>query len=173
MKMIRLSILFLILITSSIEGMSQQVASVEENVIELKDLQNLLGKWNGTLTYIDYSSGEPFSMPSNLEVQSKKTNRKLILSYEYPNESQANDSDKLRISKNKSSLNGKPIVSRTKTVDGDTKIVTEHMSKDANRKALIRNVYIIGASKFIMRKEVQFEGSDDWLKRNEYNFKKK
>lgn len=175
MKILQLSFLFFILMISSINIIAQEKVSTEKSVIELVDLQNLLGEWNGTLTYIDYSSKKPFSMPSELNVASKGNNRKFILSYTYPNEPNANDKSKLKVSKDRSLLDGKPIVSRTQTSDGNTQIITEYSGKDGNenQKALIRNIYIIGKKKFIIRKEVQFDGTKDWIKRSEYNFDKK
>jgi hypothetical protein len=44
------------------------------------------------------------------------------------------------------------------------------MGKDDDKKALIKNVYIIGKTTLIIRKEVKFEGTDTWLTRNEYNY---
>jgi len=61
------------------------------------------------------------------------------------------------------------------TEDGVVQIVTEFSGKDGNenKNALIRNIYTIEANTFDIRKEVLFEGSKEWKKRNEYNFIKK
>ncbi len=148
---------------------------LEKIQIETEDIQNLIGEWNGTLTYLDYSSNKPFSMPSELKIKSKRKHRKLILNYTYPNEPKANNKNKFKISKDRTIVNGKQISSRSETTDGDTQIVTEFYGKDGNdnKKALIRNVYIIGINKFVIRKEVQFKDSKEWVMRNEYSFVKK
>jgi len=71
--------------------------------------------------------------------------------------------------------NGKPITSRSIIEDGAIQIVTEFPGRDGNdnKQALVKNIYTIGINTFDMRKEVLFEGSKEWKKRNEYNFKKK
>ena len=54
--------------------------------------------------------------------------------------------------------------------NGQVQIITEYFGKDNNKKAQIKNVYIIGQSEFIMRKEVKYDNSDVWLMRNEYKY---
>ena len=36
----------------------------------VKDLEKLSGSWQGSLTYLDYSSGKPYTMPADIEVKS-------------------------------------------------------------------------------------------------------
>ncbi len=169
----KIKILSLILLTLFFSS-SNIVAQSEKSTIEVEDIQKLLGKWKGSLTYIDYSSNNPFSMPCELEIQPKKENRKLTLYYTYPNEPKANGTDQIKISKDRSKLDGKSIIFRSEQSDRNIQIITEYLGKDGNenKKALIRYVYIIGTEKLIIKKEVQFEGTKDWLKRNEYNFTK-
>jgi hypothetical protein len=33
-----------------------------------KDFAKLSGTWGGSLTYVDYSTGKPYTMPANLEI---------------------------------------------------------------------------------------------------------
>jgi 3-methyladenine DNA glycosylase/8-oxoguanine DNA glycosylase len=33
-----------------------------------KDFAKLSGTWEGSLTYVDYSTGKPYTMPANLEI---------------------------------------------------------------------------------------------------------
>ena len=147
----------------------------DSDKVEAKEIDNLLGNWEGSLTYIDYNSNEPYKMPCNLEIKSKKQNRKLVFKYEYPNEPKANGVGKLKISKDGKILDGRRIVSRKKRNNEEVELITEHRGKDGNenRSARIRNVYIIGKNTFIMKKEVKFDGTEKWLKRNEYSFVKK
>jgi hypothetical protein len=175
MKTTKVRLIFVTILFSSSVIMAQTKLNPEKNVIEISDIQNLIGDWEGTLTYIDYTSNNPFSMPSALEIKSRKKNRKLILYYKYKNEPKANSKSKFKISKDGSELNGKSIISRLKKTEGNIQIITEYSGKDGNdnKNAKIRNIYIIGVEKFVMRKEVQFEGTNDWIMRNEYNFNKK
>ncbi len=169
-KNFNLSLLIIICLSSNI--LAQKILNPEKTAIEISDIQNMLGTWTGTLTYLDYTSNNPYTMPCGLVIKTKKENRKLNLYYTYPNEPKANSKGKLKISKDKFRLNGKTIISRSTLSDETTQIVTRYSNKDGNdrKKALIRNSYIIGIDKLIIRKEVQFEGTTEWLKRNEFNF---
>lgn len=173
MKKINL-IIWAVLFSSSIL-IAQTSIDSNKRFIEKSDIQNLMGEWDGTLTYIDYNTSNPYSMPSQLEIKTKKKHQKLLLYYTYPNEPKANSKSKIRISKDRSKINNKSIISRTKLLDGTTQIITEFSGKDGNdhKSATIRNIYIIGDETFIVRKEVQFDGTTEWLKRNEYNFNRK
>lgn len=141
-----------------------------QNTISPDDLNILLGEWTGTLTYIDYSSNKPFTMPANLIVKEGKNENQLLLFINYPNEPNANSKDKIRISKNGSQLNKNDVKSKQRLSNGQVQITTEYLGKDNNMKALIKNVYILGKNLFVIRKEVKFENSKDWLIRNEYKY---
>ena len=143
--------------------------SVEDR-ITAKDLEAVKGKWTGTLTYLDYSSNKPYSMPADLMVEEGKNKFQFVLNYSYPNEPQANSKGKLEITEDGSRINKNDIVSiKRNEIDGLI-VKTEHGGKDDKKKALIRNIYIIGADKFIISKEVKFEDSNEWFRRNEYSF---
>lgn len=141
-----------------------------QNSVSTDDLKTLLGEWVGSLTYTDYSTNKPFTMPANLIVTQGKNSYQLILNITYPKEPNANSKDKIKISKDGTQLNKLDIKSRQVFPNGQIKIITQYSGKDNGKKALIKNVYIIGTSNFIIRKEVKFENSDDWLLRNEYNY---
>jgi hypothetical protein len=141
-----------------------------QNSVSTDDLKTLLGEWVGSLTYTDYGTNKPFTMPANLIVTQGKNSYQLILNITYPKEPNANSKDKIKISKDGTQLNKLDIKSRQVFPNGQIKIITQYSGKDNGKKALIKNVYIIGTSNFIIRKEVKFENSDDWLLRNEYNY---
>lgn len=169
-----LKLLLFLLLYSLSNSIAQTDLKSERSAIEISDIQLLLGDWKGTLTYIDYSSNNPYTMPCEVVIKAKKKNRKLYLYYTYPDEPKANSKGKLKISKDQFKLNGQPIIARSTLSDGTIQIITSFSNKDGNdrQKAMIRNIYIIGAEELIMRKEVQFEGTEKWLKRNEFNFKR-
>ncbi len=141
-----------------------------QNKITTDDLNTLLGEWTGTLTYINYSDNTPFTMPANLTVSQGKNENQLLLMINYPNEPNANSKDKIKISKNGTQLNKTDVKSKEILPNGQVQITTEYIGKDDNKKALIKNVYIIGTNQFIIRKEVKFQNSDEWLMRNEYKY---
>lgn len=144
-----------------------------EESISADELKILLGSWEGTLTYMDYSSNKPYSMPANVTIKEGKNENQLVLLNEYPNEPKANGKGKINLSKNGQAINGSDLISREKLENGDLELITESMGKDNNEQALIRIVYVIGKDQFIMRKEVKFETSENWMQRNEFNYTRK
>lgn len=142
--------------------------SFAQNTVTTDELKILVGEWKGNLTYIDYTTNKPFSMPANLSVKQNKN--QLILFNTYPKEPKANGKDKIKLSKDGSKINGVEIKSKEILDNGDIQVTTEKVGKDNNLKATIRQTYILGKNRFIIRKEVKFEDSQEWLKRNEYNY---
>lgn len=141
-----------------------------QNIVTTDDLKTLLGEWTGSLTYTDYSTNKPFTMPANLIVSQGKNNDQLILNINYPNEPNANSRDRIRISKDGTQLNKLEVKSKQVLPNGQVQITTQYSGKDNGKQALIKNTYTIGTSEFIIRKEVKFQNSDDWLVRNEYKY---
>ncbi len=139
--------------------------------VSVKDFKPAFGKWNGSLTYLDYRSGKPYTMPANVTIRKdKKSDHRLILSFEYPDEPKANGNDTLEISKDGLQIDGAMITSKEKSADGDLQVITEKSGMDGNdnRKAVIKHIYIIGTKTFISRKEVKFDGEEKFIMRNEY-----
>ena len=90
------------------------------------------------------------------------------MGYEYPNEPQANSKDTTYIINN---YFGKDkIVKFKKASDGGFTLVTEIVGKDGNdnKKAILRHTYLLKSSTFSIIKDVKFEGTDKWIKRNKY-----
>ncbi len=141
-----------------------------QNGILPDDLNVIFGEWKGTLTYVDYGTNKPFKMPANATVEQGKNEYQVQLLINYPKEPNANSKEKIKISKDGLEVNKTPVKSRQTLANDEVKITTEYYGKDNNKKALIRNVYILGPERFITRKEVKFDESEDWLLRNEYNF---
>ena len=141
-----------------------------QNEILPNDLVLIFGEWKGTLTYVDYGTNKPFKMPANVTVKQGKNEYLIQLLYSYPKEPNANSKEKIRISKDGLQVNKTPVKSRQTLANNEVKIITEYYGKDNNQRALIRNIYILGPKRFIIRKEVKFDGSKDWFMRNEYNF---
>ena len=138
--------------------------------VSLNDFKPALGKWKGTITYLDYTSGKPFSMPANVTItKNKKAANQLVFAYEYPNEPKANGNDTLIISGDGTMIDGEKVISN-ETKDGALQIITETDGKDCkdNKKALIRHIYTISKTSFIKRKEVKFDGEDNFIMRNEF-----
>ena len=139
--------------------------------VSVKDFKPAFGKWKGSITYLDYSSGKPFTMAANLTISRNKKNiHQLILAFEYPDEPKANGNDTLVISNDGLQIDGAIVASKEKITDGSLQIITDKQGVDGNdnRKAIIRHVYTIGKKNFSSRKEVRFEDEDKFIVRNEY-----
>ena len=162
-------LLFISLITLAL---SQTGFSQAGLAVTAKDFKPAEGSgWKGTLTYLDYSSGKPFTMPAEISIHIV-SQAKIIISYLYPNEPKANDNDTMLISKDGLEIEGARVVSKKIMEDGSVQLITDKNGFDGNdhNKAVLRHIYIIGTKSYQNRKEVKFEGTDKWIMRNEYLF---
>ena len=136
-----------------------------------KDFKPSFGKWKGTLTYLDYKSGKPYTMPANITIsKDKQDKQRLVFAFEYPDEPKANGNDTLMISRDGSTIDGALVVSKQKDADGNLQIITDKAGFDGNdnRAAILRHIYTIGKKIFINRKEVKFDGEEVFIMRNEF-----
>ena len=137
---------------------------------QVKDLAKSIGFWEGKLTYLDYSSGKPYSMAANITLSLTQDQKGFIMSYEYPKEPHANAKDTTYV---KGNLFGKDqIVAFKKEPNGDFQFITDVDGEDGNdhKKAVLRHTYRLTENQFSIVKEVKFVGTDQWIKRNEYVF---
>jgi hypothetical protein len=142
--------------------------SANAQSLQVKDLSNSVGSWEGKLTYMDYSTGKPFTMLANIKIGLTADKKGYVMDYEYPKEPHANSKDTTFFIDN---LFGKDkIVEFKKDSDGGYKMTTEVDGKDGNdnKKAVLRHTYLLQSNTFSIIKEVKFEGTDKWIKRNEY-----
>ena len=144
------------------------IDSVNAQSLQVRDLSNSVGSWEGKLTYLDYSTGKPYTMSANINISLTENKNGYIMGYAYPKEPQANSKDTTYIMNN---LFGKDkIVEFKKEVDGGFTLVTEFAGEDGNdnKKATMRHTYILKLNTYSIIKDVKFEGTDKWIKRNEY-----
>jgi hypothetical protein len=62
------------------------IDSVNAQSLQVKDLSNSVGSWEGKLTYLDYSTGKPYTMSANINISLTENKNGYIMSYEYPKE---------------------------------------------------------------------------------------
>lgn len=108
----------------------------------------------------------------NIQISLTDDNKGYIMSYEYPNEPHANSKDTTYI---KDKLFGEDkIVEFTKDAAGGFTLVTEKEGEDGNdhKKAILRHTYTLKTNNYSVVKDVKFDGTDVWIKRNEYQFEK-
>ncbi len=137
-----------------------------------EDAALLSGSWKGSLTYLDYNSGKPYTMPANTHINLIKGMNSLLVEMVYPDEPKANSKDTLIINDDRTIFAEAKIVSRKLLAGGSIQIITELNGKDGNdnKKALLRKTYTFNKNIFSNRKDVQFEGSSEWIKRHEYSY---
>lgn len=133
------------------------------------DFVTLVGSWEGKLTYVDYTSHKPVTMPARLNIRQLDDVNAFACAHSYPSEPQANSTDTLILRNSGTVIDDETVSSRTILPDGTIEIVTLLKATDGNehRKALIRHTYTISKSMYRIRKEVLFDGTDEWLQRYE------
>ena len=141
----------------------------------IKDFESLTGSWQGSLTYLDYSTGKPYTMPADMSFKRIGNTNQFLLHNIYQNETSANSIDTLTISTNGKYIDNKRVKSRRKLPNGDLEIIAEETGKDGNddKEATFRHTYLIGKNTFKRRKDVLFEGAKAWINRHEYTYKRK
>ena len=140
-----------------------------------KDFKSLSGEWKGKLTYLDYSSNKPFTMPAEININRIGKSNMYLLAHKYPNEPKANSYDTMIISTDGRKIDEETIISK-RTLDHNTiEIETQKPGKDGNdnKPALIKHTYSIGKLNYKTTKEVQFVGETKWIKRNEFSYVRK
>lgn len=150
-----------------------QVRAQQTPLVKPADFAVAFGTMKGSLTYLDYTSGKPFSMPANCTLSAGNSAKgEIIRSMDYPKEPKANGNDTFRISGNGTLLDGELVMERKQMDDGNLQIVTEKEGIDGNdhRAARIRHTYLIGKNTFSIKKEVRFTGEEKWIQRHLFSF---
>ena len=141
--------------------------------VSLKDFKTAFGKWEGALTYLDYGTGKPFSMPANIAISGN--GKQLFFENSYPEEPEANETDTVAIAAKGTLLDGEKVVSKRKLADDKCEIVTEIQGVDGNenKPARMRHTYTLGRNVYVVRKDVLFEGEKEWIMRHEFRYEKR
>lgn len=137
-------------------------------------LANLPGTWKGTLTYIDYGSGKPFTMPASIIVKQIKNSPNYLIENIYPDEPKANFVDTFYVSSDCKMIDDCEVKTINKLKTGQVKIVAQRIGVDGNdsKKGLIKHTYLLSKTKYTIKKEVLFDGESNWVKMHEYTFTK-
>lgn len=139
-----------------------------------EDLRKLSGaRWTGTLTYLDYRSKKPVSIPSNLTVtQAGGDENAWVFEYEYPDEPKANGKQTLKLEEGGTVFDGETVVERTGLDSGGFRLVTVKRGRDNDKDALFRFTYTLDGAAFSVKKEVRPEGAAEYFERNRYSWKR-
>ncbi len=141
-----------------------------------KRLENLKGNWQGKLTYLDYTTAQPFVMDANLEILQLNLSDTFLFKNSYPKEPQANSVDTIIVAKNGKRLSkNKVIAIKGKDPVHGIEIITQENGLDGNdnKPAIIQHIYKIGLLNFDIIKEVKFKGTTKFIQRSAYNYLKK
>lgn len=152
-------------------GSDDRSAVDDELRLTTSDLSGLGGKnWAGTLTYLDYGSGEKVAIPVTAHVTVKLNCLRLGLIY--PGEPEANSTDEICISEDGSQFGEAPLISLQRLGPGFAALQTEAPGQDDDRPALIRQNYILSTSALTSGKEVSFDDGETWIERNEFDLER-
>lgn len=146
--------------------------TIQAQKTKVKDLALSAGHWEGTLTYLDYSTAKPYTMAAKLQVALTKDKKGYIMNFAYPKEPHANALDTTYIQNN--FFGNESIISFSQQGKKGFDLITEKEGEDGNehQKAQIRHRYCYTGKSFKIIKEVKFLGTDRWIKRNEYAFER-
>lgn len=149
------------------------ISFVYSQSFKISDLAASVGNWEGNLTYLDYSSGNPYTMQANIKISFTADKKGYIMGYEYPKEPHANSKDTTFANGN--FFGKEKIVEFKKDNDGGYRLVTEIDGQDGNehKKAILKHIYVLQLNSYSIKKEVKFDGTDNWIKRHEYVFVRK
>lgn len=137
-------------------------------------LANLPGTWKGTLTYIDYGSEKPYTMPANIIIKPIASSPNYLIENIYPDEPKANSIDTFYVTSDCKMIDDCEVKTITKLKNDQVKIVAQRIGVDGNdsKKGLIKQTYLLGKTTYTIKKEVLFDGESKWMLRHKYSFKK-
>lgn len=142
-----------------------------QDKISIADFKAIEGKWKGTLTYLDYSSNKPVTIPANtmIEIVSDSSFDQYVYYTEEPDKSKKS---RYTISANGDMLDEKKLLQKTILPDGSIKLLLESKGPDGNdqKPATFQHVMILSATLFKITKLVKFDGEENFFQRHEYAF---
>jgi hypothetical protein len=165
----KIILLFCLLILFTAKSL---VAQKKNTNFLLSTLSSSRGHWKGTLTYLDYSSTNSYTIPAEIDISFTNNKEGFIRAYSYPNEPNENSTD-TTYTKQSGKYFGKEKVTRfIKSNSKDFILITEFNDVDGNDKkpATIRHKYQLEGNSFIIRMDVKFKGTKNWINRHEYRF---
>ncbi len=155
-----------VIIFSSFPLLGQKAA------IQAGDLSRLIGDWQGSLTYLNYQDNQYVTIRTNLQIVAGENENEIKVTNSYPDEPNAGGSYRLWTKKNGTRLNKELVTAREALEDGTIEIVTTYRGRDDNKRATIRITYRIGENNYSSRKDVQYKGETEWIKRNEFSYER-
>ncbi len=126
-------------------------------------------EWKGTLTYMDYQSGEPTTIETMLQITIEGNGVKSNMQYVY--EPHKNNKSSVSIKKDGTYYGNEKIVSNT--INNDTRtIVTTYEGKDNGEKVTMFITHKFNDTNYTISKKVVYKNTKESLVRNTYKFSK-
>ena len=168
MKQFRLTLLSLLLTVAACSGGVDHGDGPVATPADFAPLANT--ELSGTLGYLDYTSERWERIPVSMRFDDVQ-GRKIRFHVRYPGETQYNETDTLKLSKDGRALSGDVIIERRAT-GNETVVVTQSRGEDDGRAADIRTTYAISDGTLTITKNVRFDGESDYFRRNAYELRR-
>lgn len=151
------------------------VVAQKSATVSLKEFKCLIGCWQGTLNYSGTIIRKPYTTTAELVVKQILASNKFEFINIYTKDPKENVADTITVSGDGRKLNEGNVKSKQYTKDGNIEIITEALGfdHDNNKAALVRQTYTIGKKLYNYKKQVQVEGQEDWLDRQEFTYSRK
>ncbi|MBF9237976.1 DoxX family protein [Hymenobacter sp. BT683] len=139
------------------------------------ELSDALADWQGTLTYLNYTSQRTVTLNTVLRGQMTRPDQLLLrFDYEEPNKTHVFGTDTLAFLADGAQVRWDGIdylVQSKEWLPSQTlRLVLEGQGQDDNRAATIRKTLTLSPHRFIVKKEVRFSPDSAFLQRNQYSF---
>lgn len=139
--------------------------------VVMEDFAVLFGaSYAGALTYRDYGTGKPVSIPANATVSATGPDA-LEVAFSYPEEPGANAISRVAISENGRRLGDDAVITRD-MVDGGWLATTEAAGEDNGAPAQLFKTYAVSRCFFIMTTRVAPAAGGETFERNRYDLKR-
>jgi uncharacterized membrane protein YphA (DoxX/SURF4 family) len=141
-------------------------------VVKNRDLEKMKGNWKGTLTYLDYSSNKPVTIPAGILITQGSAER-FVFEYYYESEPGHGSKDTLDITNGGNTISKMKVVER-KVIGDSLRIVLEERGPDGNdsKTAIFHHVYTAKKNELTITKLVKFDGQKEFFQRNRYMLKR-
>ncbi|MFY0607209.1 MAG: hypothetical protein JXR10_10860 [Cyclobacteriaceae bacterium] len=138
-------------------------------IIDTEDFKMLDNtNWEGTLTYLDYTSGKPTDVATTMQMRISENTIEQDIQYVW--EPHKNVKSKTKIKKNGKFLGSQEVISKSFNKENKTVIITSTQGKDDGRKATLYFTYEFDEDSYKVSKEVQLDDSEDRFVRNSYQY---
>jgi hypothetical protein len=140
------------------------------STIAAADIDRLTGSpWIGTLTYLDYKSGEKTTIDSNVTIRRVGTTRSWEYAYGYSKEPHADSTEVITLNGEGTKLGDEWVISRD-DIPGGVRFITQTTGEDDHKKATLRFEHVVTEHAFSRRKLVKFDGESSFFERHVYEW---